>query len=76
MVNINAARCVQVGEHLLGADFLKGKQVWLDGVDDLGSQRSCRRTPAASQARRHGPPEQVLNVPGHHRYVRHVPPRR
>ena len=36
IVKVDAARRVEVSEHMLGADFLKGKHVWLDGVDDLG----------------------------------------
>ena len=36
IVKVDAARRVEVSEHMLGADFLKGKDVWLDSVDDLG----------------------------------------
>jgi len=35
VVKIDAARRIEVGEHLLGPDLLKGKHVRRDGVDDL-----------------------------------------
>ena len=74
IVEVDAARRVEVGEHLLGADFLQGKHVGLDGVDDLGEASDLvvvlllrrRSVPVADR-------EQVLDVPRHHRQIRHDP---
>jgi hypothetical protein len=68
MVELDAARRVEVDEPLLGTDLLQRKHIRRNSVDhlrkgcDLGVVVLLRRRSVPLPGR-----EQVLNVPGHHR---------